>query len=57
MELPIIEIEKDKYLNSWVVWLKLSNNAKLQIHNEKTKKGCKEWVQLNSKEILKTKLN
>lgn len=38
------EIEKDIYLNCWIVWLRLSKNAQLDIYHSKTKKGCKQWL-------------
>lgn len=37
------EIEKDKYLGLWVVWL-IQGNARYDIKHSKTKKEAKEWL-------------
>lgn len=36
-------IEKDKYLNKWIVWEVYENYSIDRLH-AKTKKECKEWL-------------
>ena len=37
-------IEKDIYLNCWIVWERISKNAQNDIYHGKTKKECKKWL-------------
>lgn len=37
------EIEKDKYLNKWVVWF-VVGSGKFDIYHGATKKECTKWV-------------
>lgn len=39
----IFEIEKDKYLECWIVW-ECHKNYKIDRFQAKTKKECKEWI-------------
>lgn len=43
MEELIFEIEKDIYINKWVVW-EVHKNYKIDRFQAKTKKACKEWL-------------
>jgi len=45
-------IEKDKYLNMWVVWL-INGNLHIDVFKNKYKKACKEWVKDNEKRIYR----
>ena len=38
------EIKKDKYLNVWIIWERLSSNSYLDIYHCKTKKECVQWL-------------
>jgi hypothetical protein len=38
-----IKIEKDKYLNCWVVW-EIHNNYSIDRYHAKTKRECKRWL-------------
>lgn len=44
-------IEKDKYLDRWVVWL-IEGSLYTQVYDAKYKKDCKEWVKKNEKRVL-----
>lgn len=37
------EIEKDKYLGLWVVWL-IEGSGKFDIHHARTKRECTKWI-------------
>lgn len=43
----VYEIEKDKYLNCWIVW-EVHTNYKIDKFQGKTKKECKEWLENNN---------
>lgn len=43
-----LEIEKDKYLNCWIVW-ECHQNYRVDIFHAKTKKECVEYVRKNCK--------
>lgn len=42
------EIEKDKYLNCWIVWESHTNYKIDRLHSN-TKKECKEWIRKKNK--------
>jgi len=37
------QIEKDVYLNCYIVW-EVHNNYKVDVKHGKTKKECKQWL-------------
>ena len=41
-----LEIEKDKYINRWIVW-ECHKNYKIDRFHGKTKKECKEFIKRN----------
>lgn len=45
-------IEKDIYLNKWVVWF-IQGSLYTQVYCSKYKKDCKEWVKKNEKRICR----
>lgn len=46
------EIEKDKYLECWIVW-EIHPNYKVDVHQDKTKEACKKWLNKKNKKINK----
>ena len=42
------EIEKCKILNSWLVFER-HGNLHFEVHRERTKKACQEWIKSNTK--------
>ena len=36
-------IEKDKYLNTWIVW-EVHTNYSIDRYHARTKKECKKWL-------------
>jgi hypothetical protein len=45
-----IKIEKDKYINCWIVW-EVHPNYMIDRYHAKTKKECKRWLSAKDKTV------